>query len=138
VIAGGEGEVPLEQSFKITEALAVRSPGADGIDEVAAGEDPTFVWADDSSEDGYELRVYDGFGALVHETTEIASVTGSADVSYTWSGAELEPGMIYQFRATSFRAASGGRAGGDRTYISATEDLRGAFQVAAESESSMP
>jgi hypothetical protein len=132
-IAGGEDEVALEQSFKITEALAVRSPGAEGIDELAARSDPTFVWADDSSEDGYELRVYDGFGELVHEATDIPSVMGSADVSYTWSGAALEPGMIYQFRATSFRATGGG--GGDRTYISATEDLRGVFQVATEEAS---
>jgi hypothetical protein len=31
--------------------------------------------------------------------------------------------MIYQFRATSWRS----RTGGGRTYISATEDLRGVF-----------
>lgn len=87
------------------------------------------VWADDSSEDGYELRVYDGFGALVHEVADIAGVSGSADVSYTWSNAALEAGMIYQFRATSFRESGGGPNGGGRTFISATEDLRGLFQA---------
>jgi hypothetical protein len=33
--------------------------------------------------------------------------------------------MIYQFRATSWRTGHGGAA---RTYISATEDLRGVFE----------
>jgi hypothetical protein len=129
VVAGDEGEVALDQSFKVTEALEVTSPGAEEIEEVLASEDPTFVWADDSSEDGYELRVYDGFGALVHEATDIGGVSGNADVSYTWSNADLDPGMIYQFRATSFRMQGGGGNSGARTYISATEDLRGVFQA---------
>jgi hypothetical protein len=38
----------------------------------------------------------------------------------------MEPGMIYQFRALSWRDKKG--AAGQRTYISATEDLRGVFQ----------
>jgi hypothetical protein len=57
--------------------------------------------------------------------TDVARVTGSAEVSYTWDGPALEPGMIYQFRATSFHDERDGRV-----YISATEDLRGVFQLA--------
>ncbi|RLB56641.1 MAG: hypothetical protein DRJ42_02745 [Deltaproteobacteria bacterium] len=117
------GDLDIADSFKVTEALAVVSPGADTI-EVITG-DPTFVWADDSSEDGYELRVYDSFGEIVHENTMIPGVSGSSDVSYTWTGAALEVGLVYQFRAWSFREPPSGT----RTFISATEDLRGVFAV---------
>ena len=124
---GGDGtEVVMEESFKVTGALEVMAPGADALELLPPG-DPTFVWADDSSEDGYELRVFDAFGKTVHEATDIARVTGSETVSYTWAGAVLEPGMIYQFRVLSYQ--EGRRTRGARTYISATEDLRGVFQV---------
>lgn len=116
----------MEESFKVTGALEVMAPGADALELLPPG-DPTFVWADDSSEDGYELRVFDAFGKTVHEATDIARVTGSETVSYTWAGAVLEPGMIYQFRVLSYQ--EGRRTRGARTYISATEDLRGVFQV---------
>jgi hypothetical protein len=118
------GPVSLDESFKITGALTVVSPGADGI-EVVASATPEFVWADDSSEDGYEVRVFDAFGTMVHENTAVPRVTGSSDVTYTWTAATLEAGMIYQFRALSYR-----ESGGTRTYISATEDLLGVFQYA--------
>ena len=95
---------------------------------LAAGEDLTFRWADDSSEDGYELRVFDAFGEIVHEALDVARVTGGGDATYTWSGAEIEPGMVYQFRVMSWREGRG--SGGGRSYISATEDLRGVFQIA--------
>jgi hypothetical protein len=128
-VTAGAGETALPTSFKITEALAVVAPGADGLELLATGEDPTFSWADDSSEDGYELRVFDAFGELVHEALNVARVSGSAAVTYTWvrGGAELEPGMIYQFRVMSWR--EGRSDGGGRSYISATEDLRGVFQA---------
>jgi len=116
------GPVTLADSFKITGALTVVSPGADGL-EVISGATPELVWADDSSEDGYELRVFDAFGTMVHENIAVPRVTGGDDVVYTWTGATLEAGMIYQFRALSYRDSGGGR-----TYISATEDLLGVFQ----------
>jgi len=47
--------------FKITEALGGGVPGADRID-VIQDATPTFVWADDSSEEGYELSVFDAYG----------------------------------------------------------------------------
>ena len=111
-------EIDLSESFKVTGALAVRSPGGAGI-EVVTDAEPTFVWEDDSSEEGYELRVYDAFGELVHEDLDIPDGRGS-DVTYTWSGASLTPGMIYQFRAWSWRRT-------ERCLISSTEDLRGVF-----------
>lgn len=122
MVPEGGGTVSLDQAFKVTGALPVTSPGADGIDVISDTE-PTFVWGDDSSEDGYEVYVFDALGNEVH-MGELGPVTGSMDVTYTWTGAALEAGMIYQFRAYSYRAPMGGA----RTYISATEDLLGVFE----------
>jgi len=116
----GSGLLTLSEGFKVTEALNVVSPGSDGPEEIAPGA-PVFEWEDDSSEDGYEIRVFDAFGDLVW-TDETASVSGSATVTRTYAGPDLEPGVFYQFRVTSFRDRTGGR-----TAISATEDLKGVF-----------
>ncbi len=116
------GEVSLAQGFKVTEALAVVSPGAQGVELVDAGI-LTLSWKDDSSEDGYELRVYDALGELVHEDLAVPKVTGSADVSYTLDASQYKPGMLYQFRVWSFRDKGG------RSFISASEDLKGVFEI---------
>lgn len=113
--------VDLPEGFKVTGALAVSEPGADGPEEIATVS-PTLVWEDDSSEDGYWIRVFDAFGNLIWND-EIGSVSGLATVSHTYAGPALEPGMYYQFRTTSFRDKNG-----VLTAISATEDLRGVFQ----------
>jgi hypothetical protein len=107
-------DVTIGDSFKITEALEVFSPGADAPEEVSAA--PTLSWADDSSEDFYEVRVYDALGNEVWFQMLGASVT---TVDYA---GPLAPGMYYQFRATSFRMP-----GGVVGPISMTEDLRGVF-----------
>jgi hypothetical protein len=117
-VAGND--VPLEASFKITQDLAVISPGAE-VPELVDGT-PTFVWADDSSEDYYHLVVYDAFGELVWEDPMVARVTGAPNVEVEYGGDALVSGMYYQFRATSFRDRQG-----DATAISRTEDLRGVF-----------
>lgn len=111
------GDTTLDQSFKVTEALEVFSPGADDI-EVVNGS-PTFVFADDSSEDGYNLIVLDAFGDLVW-STDIPEQSGGDEVSVPYEGPALEDGMVYQFRATSIRGTSP---------ISTTEDLKGVFIV---------
>ena len=103
-------------SFKVTEALAVVSPGADEIETVSGT--PTFSWADDSSEDSYTVVVYDALGNLIWEEEGIAGPGGNADAEVEYGGPALEPGMIYQFRATSIK---------DGVPISQTEDLRGVF-----------
>ena len=113
VTAGADTVV---DGFKITEALAVISPGADGI-EVVNGT-PTISWADDSSEDAYALEVYNALGEIVW-TTPLPASSGS-DPSLTYGGAALVSGMYYQFRATSLRAG---------VPISRTEDLKGVFYV---------
>lgn len=115
--------VDLGEGFKVTGALEVVSPGAEVI-EVVSSATPTFVWADDSSEDGYELRVYDAFGAMVWEDLEVARVTGSPTVSVTYAGPALESGGVYQFRAWSWSDDRGARV-----YKAATEDLLGVFEV---------
>lgn len=110
----------LSEGFKVTEALAVIGPGADGPEQVFSTE-PVFEWEDDSSEDGYEIKVFDSFGVQVW-TIEVGSVSGSATVSVTYAGPPLESGMFYQFRVQSFRDRPQGRSA-----ISATEDLTGVF-----------
>jgi hypothetical protein len=122
-VPDGGGPVDIAQSFKVTGALAVVSPGASTVDVVTTAM-PVLSWADDSSEDGYELRVFDAFGNMVFENTMIPSHTGAGSVDYTYDGPALTSGMLYQFRVVSWRT---GHGGAPRTYISATEDLRGVF-----------
>jgi hypothetical protein len=112
----------ISDSFKITEALAVVGPGADGPEGVSGM--PTFVWQDDSSEDFYSIVVYDAFGNLVWENPDVPSQSGGDNVSVPYGGPALTPGMYYQFRATSWRSP-----GGNPGPISQTEDLRGVFFV---------
>ena len=114
--------VAIAESFKITGALDIISPGAGEIPDVVAAV-PTFKWKDDSSEDFYKLEVFDTRGALVWAKPDVPKVTGG-DVSVAYGGPALAPGY-YQFRATSVRQKSGGAA----TPISQTEDLRGVFQI---------
>ncbi len=121
----GPGQDVTVPGFKVTEALAVVSPGPEAL-EVVATTTPTLSWADDSSEDGYELRVHDATGELVFEDLEVPRVTGSSSVSYDLpESAALSPGLIYQFQVASFAQ----KAGEPRTYLSTTEDLLGVFQI---------
>ena len=106
--------------FKVTEALEIFSPGALDQPEAVSTLTPELTWADDSSEDGYQLDVFDAFGALVFTTT-IPGVSGG-DPVVTYAGDPLQEGIFYQFRATSLR--NGGP-------ISRTEDLRGVFFLPA-------
>ncbi|MGB1013797.1 MAG: hypothetical protein ACPG4T_06665 [Nannocystaceae bacterium] len=112
--------VSAEEGFKVTEALEIVSPGAEGPEPVSGT--PTFVFADDSSEDFYELQVYDALGTKVWEDLMVPSVSGSKTVEVVYDGPGLTTGMYYQFRASSMRDKQGGI-----TPISRTEDLRGVF-----------
>ena len=117
------GELSAGTSFKVTEALAVESPGAQDTERVKAGP-VTLRWADDSSEDGYELTVYDALGNLVHENKDVPRVTGNPSVTYALDASAFKVGMIYQFKAKSWRSTRT-----SRSYISSTEDLRGVFEI---------
>jgi hypothetical protein len=114
-LAVSGGDVELQQSFKVTGSLNDVSP--DG-EEVVSGT-PTFIWADDSGEDHYEIVVYDAFGNLTWERNDIPGVSGSKTVEVVYEGPALEPGLLYQFRATSIK--------GGGSPLSRTEDLRGVF-----------
>jgi len=102
-------------NFKVTGAIAVVSPGA--VQAEVAASPVTFVWADDSSETGYTIEVFDNFGTQVWTTT-MAGVSGSMDVSLPYAGPALTPSNYYQFRATSMKST---------VPISRTEDLLGVF-----------
>jgi hypothetical protein len=110
----------VDESFKVTAALDVFAPGADAPERVATP--PTFAWADDSSEDRYELVVYDALGNLVWEDRMVPGQSGGERVELAYGGPALQQGMYYQFRVTSFRDTPGGSPA-----ISRTEDLRGVF-----------
>ncbi len=107
--------VTLSESFKVTGSLNDVSP--DG-EEVVTGT-PTFQWEDDSGEDHYEVRVFDAYGNMVWEKTDVPGVSGNMTVSVDYGGPPLVSGSIYQFRAVSIK--NGG------TPISITEDLKGVF-----------
>jgi hypothetical protein len=111
------GNLAIEQSFKITGALAVKSPDNE---EVVSGT-PTLVWEDDSSEQRYSVVVFDALGNLIWEKTDVPPVSGNQDVTQTYEGPALTPGMVYQFKATSWSDSPGG------TPRSTTEDLKGVF-----------
>lgn len=105
----------IAEGFKVTGALDVVSPGAGELQEAS---DPLeFSWAADSSEDHYEIRLFDAYGDMVWEN--LAVPDGNGTITTPYAGDPLTPGMIYQFRAVSI--------GMDSIPISATEDLKGAF-----------
>ncbi|MFT3775437.1 MAG: carboxypeptidase-like regulatory domain-containing protein [Minicystis sp.] len=124
-------DVALSSSFKITEALAVVGPGATDPEPVTTA--PKLRWADDSSEEFYTVVVYNAYGELVWCLADTSIMPGCAggnipkanggEVSVDYGG-PMDPGMYYQFRATSWRAP-GGQVGP----IAQTEDLRGVFYV---------
>jgi hypothetical protein len=110
------GDSVVLDGFKVTEALTVVSPGADEPEAVSGAFD--LSWDDDSSEDTYDLTVYDALGELTWELSGIVGPTGNQPVVVPYEGPALMPGMFYQFRATSIK---------DGVPISTTEDLRGVF-----------
>jgi hypothetical protein len=110
-------DVALSESFKVTEALETQSPGAEQPEGVSAK--PSFVFADDSSEQGYQVYVYNAFGEEVWKNEQIPGVSGDKWVTVAYEGPALEEGMYYQWRAVSI-----GKKGDP---ITTTEDLRGLF-----------
>jgi len=110
--------VSLPESFKITAALDVVFPGAEGPEAVDAGA-LVLEWMDDSSEDYYDVVVRDALGNEIWTATA-DRVTGATTVTLVYDGPALEAGMYYQFKATSVK---------DDIPISTTEDLKGVFYL---------
>lgn len=113
-----DAAVDAPYSFKITEALELFSP-TDG--EAVADGIPTFMWADDSSEDAYRIYVYDTYGVPVWQTVMDGGVSGG-DASFTYDGVDPLPSGYYQVRIVSARQ-------NNTCEISTTEDLAGVFFV---------
>ncbi len=121
VVVGSGETVAVGEAFKVTGALEVVSPGANEPEHVTGA--PTFVWADDSSENHYTLVVFDALGTLVWDEPMVPGVSGADTVEVEYGGPALERGMYYQFRATAVKADPQGKP----TPLSRTEDLRGVF-----------
>jgi hypothetical protein len=111
----------IATTFKVTGALGVVSPGATQAEAVTAA--PVLMWADDSSEDGYTVEVFDSFGQRVWNTSVVGVSGGIPMVSY---GGPMTDGMYYQFRVTSTKKQGGAPT---TCELSRTEDLRGVFYV---------
>lgn len=108
-------DLAVAEGFKVTGSLDGVSPDNE---EVVSGT-PKFVWNDDSGEKNYEVRVFDAYGTMVWEKTDVPSVSGSKTVEVDYGGPPLKSGSLYQFRAMSIK--------GGGTPLSTTEDLRGVF-----------
>lgn len=113
-------DITLTQSFKITKALEIFSPGATGTEEIASGTPITLSWAFDAGANHYEVRVFDANGTIAWENLNVPQPGSNAPISITYEG-PTEVGMYYQLRATSVGA--GGAP------ISMTEDLLGVFTI---------
>jgi hypothetical protein len=113
----------IAESFKITGALAIMTPGAMAAEAVTGT--PTFQWVDDSSEDQYLVELFDAYGQLVWMKTMAGVASGDASMLY--DGDPLLSGMYYQFRVTS--SAAGGGQTPQRCNRSRTEDLKGVFYM---------
>lgn len=124
-VTGSEATMAIPESFKVTQALGTVSPGKDGPEAVT--EKPDLVWLDDSSEDWYDLHVFDAFGNEVWSSLKLPAVKGKETVTAKYEG-PLDPGMYYQFRVSSWRQPGNG----DAAPISMTEDLRGVFFLPGE------
>jgi hypothetical protein len=107
----------LAETFKVTGAMALVGPGLEDPEPVTTA--PTLEWADDASEASYLVEVFNAYGNLVWEKT-LPAVSGPPTVTVLYEG-PLEPGMYYQFRATSLSQLG--------APLSRTEDLRGVFFV---------
>jgi hypothetical protein len=112
-VAAGE-LATLPDTFKITGALDIMSPGATTAELVAGA--PMLMWQDDSGESKYLVEVFDAFGQLVWSTTIPGTSGTNPQVQYA---GPMLPGMYYQWRATSIS--------NNNCNISRTEDLKGVF-----------
>jgi hypothetical protein len=112
-------DITIDESFKVTGALGIMYPGAQGPESV---EEPlTFIFEDDSSEENYLVIVFNAFGEEVWRNENVPSPGGGEDVEVLYEGPALVSGMYYQFRAWSMK---------DNAPISTTEDLLGVFFIA--------
>ncbi len=113
----------IDQSFKVTGALAVSAPGATAAELVQSN--PLFAWVDDASEDQYLVEVFDSYGQRIWMKTMAGVSGGTPTMAYDGNPA-LVSGGYYQFRVTS-TAQNGPNS--QRCELSRTEDLKGVFYL---------
>jgi hypothetical protein len=113
-VSGGTLTGASDPQFKVTGAVGLVAPGADGLDETTAT--PTFTWKKYSNADAYTLKVFDALGNLTW-TLEIPS---GQTVTADYAGPALTVGQTYQWRLTANRNGAP---------TSLTEELRGLFIV---------
>ena len=65
-VANGAVSGASSPSFKVTGAVGLVSPGAEGVE--ATGATPTFKWEQYSNADGYVLKVFDTLGIELWQT----------------------------------------------------------------------
>ena len=82
----------------------------------------TFTWEDTSSEDSYELKVYDAFGVETW-TIPVPRVTGAGPATFDYAGPALVPGMYYQWRVAALDHST------PAAVLTRTEDLLGVFYL---------
>ena len=117
MVSGGALTPAGSPAFKVTAAVAVVSPGKEGVEDTGAT--PTFTWAVHSNADAYELRVFDGLGNQIW----LLPIGDKAIVTTTYAGPALTAGQFYQWRVTAMRRGAP---------TSQTEELRGLFRVAPQ------
>jgi hypothetical protein len=108
-------DVTIAASFKVTGSVDIVGPGAAAPEMVTGA--PMFRWIDDSSEDRYEVTVFDAYGNV---TWRGGTPKNVAQLAY--GGPALEAGMYYQFRVRSLKEPGG-------ETIARSEDLLGVFYV---------
>lgn len=113
-VASGAITPAVSPAFKVTAAVEIVSPGAEGVEDTSAT--PTFTWKTHSNADAWELRVFDTLGVEIWKTP----FADKTIVSAAYAGPALTAGQFYQWRVTAMRR------GGP---TSQTEELRGLFRV---------
>ena len=112
-VAAGQ-DVTIGTGFKVTGSVDIVSPGATAPEMVTGT--PTFTWLDDSSEDRYEVTVFDSYGNIIWMNGTLKGV-----VTLAYGGPELKSKNYYQFRVRSVKDPN--------ETISRSEDLKGVFYV---------
>ena len=112
------GQTAANPTFKVTGAVQMVGPGAEGLEAVTGT--PKFTWKPYSSAKSYAVSVFDAQGRLVWSavaTDAAKNAAGNLELSY--GGPPLTAGGIFQWRAVA--------RGNQDNPISSTEELRGIF-----------
>jgi hypothetical protein len=113
-------DLPDAGEFKVTAAVPMIGPGADGLEVVTAA--PDLQWAKDPQASSYQVRVVDALGEVLMD--EFVTDTSPNEYSVPYSGT-LTEGMFYQVRIFSWDELPPLPDGA--AIRAASEDLKGVF-----------